>query len=74
MDCAWPNERLIVELDGRATHDNAHAFETDRARDRRLEAAGWRVVRITWRQLHDAPAELKADLRLLLARPVSRRG
>jgi very-short-patch-repair endonuclease len=74
VDCAWPRERLIVELDGRATHDTAHAFETDRARDRRLEAAGWRVVRITWRQLHDTPAELEADLRRLLASPVPARG
>lgn len=74
VDCAWEEQRLIVELDGRATHDTAHAFENDRARDRRLEAAGWRVVRITWRQLHDVPAELEADLRRLLARPVGRRG
>jgi len=74
VDCAWEEQRLIVELDGRATHDTAHAFETDRARDRRLEAAGWRVVRITWRQLHDTPLELEADIRRLLARAVSRRG
>ncbi len=66
MDCAWPAQRLIVELDGRATHDVADAFEADRARDRRLEAAGWRVIRITWRQLHETPHELEADLRKLL--------
>ena len=41
-------------------------FDEDRVRDRRLGAAGWRVVRLTWRQLHDAPAELEADLRRLL--------
>jgi len=66
VDCAWENERLIVELDSRAVHDTPHAFEEDRARDRRLEAAGWRVVRVTWRQLHDTPAALEADLRRLL--------
>ena len=66
VDCAWPDHRLIVELDSRAWHDGAHAFETDRARDRRLAAAGWRVVRITWRQLHDTPAEVVADLHRLL--------
>jgi very-short-patch-repair endonuclease len=69
VDCAWPEHRVIVELDGRATHDLANAFEADRARDRRLQAAGWRVVRITWRQLHDTPAELEADLRRLLGLP-----
>ena len=51
VDCVWPEQRVIVELDGHATHSPAHAFELDRARDRRLEAAGWRVIRITWRQL-----------------------
>jgi very-short-patch-repair endonuclease len=66
VDCAWPEARLIVELDGRTTHDTADAFEADRARDRRLEAAGWRVIRITWRQLRDTTAEVEADLRRLL--------
>ena len=66
VDCAWPEQRLIVELDGRETHDNHHAFEQDRARDRRLGAAGWRVVRVTWRQLTEQPEELEADLRRLL--------
>jgi very-short-patch-repair endonuclease len=66
VDCAWPAERLIVELDSRAFHDVPDAFESDRARDRRLEAAGWRVVRITWRQLKESPDEVEADLRRLL--------
>ena len=66
VDCVWPQHRLIVELDGRAVHDAADSFEADRARDRRLEAAGWRVVRITWRQLHETSDEVEADLRTLL--------
>ena len=74
VDCAWPEQRVIVELDGRATHDTHHAFEHDRARDRRLEAAGRRVIRVTWRQLHDTPAELEADLRRLLAEGRARDG
>jgi len=57
---------LIVELDGRAAHATTRAFERDRERDRMLQAAGWRVVRVTWRQLHDQPARIAADLRALL--------
>jgi hypothetical protein len=49
VDCVWRRARLIAELDGRAVHGTASAFERDRARDRALNAAGWRVVRITWR-------------------------
>jgi very-short-patch-repair endonuclease len=51
-DCVWPDHAFIVELDGRAVHDTTAAFERDRERDRVLIAAGWRVIRITWRQLH----------------------
>jgi very-short-patch-repair endonuclease len=68
VDCVWPEQRLIVELDGHASHSPTHAFELDRARDRRLEAAGWRVIRITWRQLEQEPDLVEADLRRLLLR------
>jgi len=65
-DCAWPRQRLIVELDGRAAHDTARAFERDRRRDRELLAAGRRTIRVTWRQLHDEPDAVAADLRRAL--------
>ena len=67
VDCLWPAQRLIVELDGRAAHATTRAFERDRLRDRALQAAGWRVVRVTWRQLHDDPEGVTADIRRLLA-------
>jgi very-short-patch-repair endonuclease len=41
----------------------ASAFEADRERDRVLIAAGWRVIRVTWRQLTDDPEALVRDLR-----------
>ena len=56
-----------MELDGRAVHGTTAAFERDRSRDRALMAAGWRVIRITWRQLNDDPDELANDIRILLA-------
>jgi len=67
VDCVWPEQRLIVELDGHAAHAPTHAFEGDRARDRALEAAAWRVIRITWRQLHEEAQLVEADLRRLLS-------
>jgi hypothetical protein len=66
VDCVWRRSRAIAELDGRAVHGTAAAFERDRARDRALNAAGWRVVRITWRQLSEEARELAEDLRALL--------
>jgi hypothetical protein len=65
-DFAWPTQRLIVETDGFETHGTRDAFERDRARDRALLAAGWRVARITKRQLDDAAVDLAAELRSLL--------
>lgn len=68
-DMVWHEQRVIVELDGRTWHGTAAAFERDRARDRELQAAGWRVIRITWRQFADHAAAVLADLRALLATP-----
>jgi hypothetical protein len=67
VDCLWRDRGLIVELDGRAAHGTARAFERDRGRDRALQVAGWRVVRITWRQLRFEAAIVVDDLRRLLA-------
>lgn len=66
VDCLWRDARLIVELDGRAAHGTGVAFESDRARDRALAAAGWQAVRVTWHHLHDDPDEVEADLRAAL--------
>jgi very-short-patch-repair endonuclease len=68
VDCLWRDRRLVVELDGRAAHQTNAAFEVDRERDRRLQSAGWRVARITWRQLHDEPEAVARDLRDLMRR------
>ena len=66
VDCAWPEQRLVVELDGHASHATRAGFERDRERDRVLQAAGWRVVRIMWRQLREDPERVARDLARLL--------
>jgi len=66
VDCLWQAHCLIVELDGHQAHATRSRFESDRARDRMLQAKGFRVIRITWRQLHDDPQGVAADLRILL--------
>ncbi len=64
VDAVWPASRLIVELDSWDYHRTRQAFEDDRRRDRTLAAAGWRVVRITWRDL-DEPEALAREFRAL---------
>lgn len=70
VDCLWPAQQVIVELDGYATHGTRSAFEGDRDRDRRLTVVGYRGMRVTWRQMHRMPDEIAADLRVLLAVPL----
>lgn len=66
VDCAWPEQRVIVELDGRTYHQTTAAFERDRKRDRRAQAHGWRPIRVTDRALRQEPDALVADVRALL--------
>jgi very-short-patch-repair endonuclease len=64
-DFVWRAQRLVLEVDSRTFHGTTRAFETDRLRDQRLTRAGWRVIRVTRRQLQDDPAwvvALVADL------------
>lgn len=56
VDFLWRRARLVVEIDGYAHHGGRAAFERDRRRDQVLAAAGYRVVRISWRQLTAASA------------------
>ncbi|HSC03547.1 MAG TPA: type IV toxin-antitoxin system AbiEi family antitoxin domain-containing protein [Solirubrobacteraceae bacterium] len=74
-DFAWPDRKIVVETDGRRTHGTNNAFESDRRRDQRLTAAGWTVIRTTWRQLKQRPHELRPILlKLLGSRPGSPNG
>jgi very-short-patch-repair endonuclease len=72
VDAVWPEQRLIAELDGFEAHGTRQAFENDRARDRELVAQGWRVVRITSRQLETDGTTIARQLRVLLDTPPRR--
>jgi very-short-patch-repair endonuclease len=58
---------LVVEFDGFAFHSNRYAFERDRLRDAELQARGFRVIRVTWRQLTDDPLSLADRIARALA-------
>ena len=66
VDCLWPTQRQIVELDGWEGHSTRSAFRDDRFRDRRLRVAGYGVTHLAWSQIEDEPEAIALDLRRLL--------
>jgi very-short-patch-repair endonuclease len=65
VDAVWRAQRVAVELDGWTDHQTRRAFEADRERDAVLMAAGWRVIRVTHRQLGERPDHVLSTLRRL---------
>ena len=63
VDCYWPAERLVVELDGFAHHSDLASFRADRKRDAALQLAGLRVLRFTFDRLAGEPDAVIAEMR-----------
>jgi very-short-patch-repair endonuclease len=66
VDFMWAAARVIVEVDGYAFHSARDRFENDRDRDVRLEAAGYTVIRVTWRQVTREPVAVIGPIAFLL--------
>jgi hypothetical protein len=62
-DFRWPEQRLVLEADSDAWHENPLARADDRERQRLLEAHGETVLRIHWRDAVLRPARTVARLR-----------
>jgi very-short-patch-repair endonuclease len=65
VDFVFEAQRLIVECDGFAWHGNHLQWKRDRKRVAALEAAGWRLLHLTWDDVTRRPAEV--ETRLLIA-------
>lgn len=66
VDARWPDKRVVVEVDGWPGHRTPAQLQRDHQRDLELRAAGYIVLRYSWRQLTDTPAAVAADLRRYL--------
>jgi len=73
VDFLWRTERLIAEVDGFAFHGSRGAFEGDRRRDAQLVSLGYRVIRVTWRQLEQEPDAVLVRIAQALARSAALR-
>jgi hypothetical protein len=56
-DFFWPDWRLIVETDGVAFHRTAAAKQRDAIKDEAMRALGLIVLRLTWADVTERPAE-----------------
>jgi very-short-patch-repair endonuclease len=61
VDCLWPEQRVVVELDG-GQHGRPHQADVDRERDLWLRRHGYVSRRYGKRQLEGRPDEVIADL------------
>lgn len=66
VDCAWPAQRVVIELDAPSTHGSGPRMLNDRRRDRALILAGWTPGRVMEEDLDDEAA-LAAEITGLLA-------
>lgn len=68
LDVAFPDLKIAIEVDGRLAHDGlSDRFDDDRARQNDLVAAGWVVLRFTWRHLQDPHYVISRITQLLAA-------
>ncbi|MCF8588448.1 endonuclease domain-containing protein [Gordonia liuliyuniae] len=64
---------LIIEVDGEEYHSSSTAFENDRKRDLRAQALGYRVVRLSYRQVMYCWPDVRALTNELVHRNEHRR-
>jgi very-short-patch-repair endonuclease len=66
VDFLWDEEQLVIETDGRQTHETKGAFRRDRWRGQLLAVAGYRTAQVTWGQLEDEPEAVLTRIRRML--------
>jgi hypothetical protein len=67
VDCRWPEHSLTVELDSYRFHSSRYAWEQDRRREREAYARRDQFRHYVWGDVFEAPAQMLAELRALLA-------
>jgi hypothetical protein len=60
LDLGDEQRRFAVEADGKRGHAGSIMVAKDRRRDRRTEALGWRVERVTWHECRTQPGPTRA--------------
>ena len=68
IDLAFPAARLAVEVDSWAWHTDPVRFARDRQKGNAIVAAGWRLLRFTWRDVTEHADDCVRRIQVELAR------
>ena len=63
VDFVYPEHRLVIEVDGFAWHGSRQSWQQDLLRQNDLVAAGFKVLRYTWRDISTEGAAVVETLR-----------
>jgi very-short-patch-repair endonuclease len=74
VDFLWREERLVVEVDGYASHSSPEAFERDRRNTAELQDAGFLVHRVTAKAVQGDPGSVVATIARMVGRARVRPG
>ncbi|HEX5954598.1 MAG TPA: DUF559 domain-containing protein [Solirubrobacterales bacterium] len=74
VDFLWREERLVVEVDGYASHSSPEAFERDRRKTAELQDAGFLVHRVTAKAVQGDPGSAVATIGRMVDRARVRLG
>lgn len=69
VDIAFPKQRVAIEVDGWAFHNDHRAFQRDHTRQNAISLNGWQVLRFTWLDLTQYPQRVVAEIAAALAQP-----
>jgi len=71
VDALWPDERVVVELDGWTDHKERAAAARDRDKTNLLQVAGYMVLRFLHGDLVRQPDDVATAIRAALAQSTS---
>ena len=70
VDAAYPDQRVIIELDGRRWHTRINDVKRDRQWDNQAASAGWVTLRFLWEDVVNDPDHVVAVLRETIAQRI----
>ena len=58
IDFAWVSKKLAIEIDGEQHQRFKDIAERDNRKDSFLTSQGWKILRITWKEMYNDPKKL----------------